>query len=150
MRSSYLSRRGWLAFQQDLVEATTKWHDGPSILEFIYDVDTGATMNSFRGSILAQMLIGCALLFTIFVLTMQATTVVGMMLNFAALHFLSDLDDLAFRLAKAGFVHDSIEKEKSIAFFRTKYWIAVEPRAESGSALSFGRLSWFYFLVVRT
>jgi len=40
---------------------------------------------------------------TTFVLIMQKTTVVAVLLNFAALEFISNLDDLAFHLFKLGF-----------------------------------------------
>jgi len=99
-----------VAFQQDLTEALVKWHNGPHP-DLLADPNVGATKWSFYGSCVGQVFTGTCLLFTIFILSMQATTVVGLMLNFAALHFLSEIDDLSYSLAKNGFVYPAIRKQ---------------------------------------
>lgn len=50
------------------------------------------------------------MVFVIFILVLQATSVIGMFLNFAALHFISTIDDLFFGLAARGYFSESIQK----------------------------------------
>jgi len=99
-----------VAFQQDFVEAVVKWHRGPHP-DLINNPTSGASRCSFYLTTVLQATTGVCLLFAIFVLTMQATTVIGMMLNFAALHFLSEIDDLSFQLGSNGFVLMAVEQE---------------------------------------
>ena len=46
-----------------------------------------------------QSLVGCLLLFDSFVLSMQSTTVIDLALNLTALHFIQEIDEIAFGLA---------------------------------------------------
>jgi hypothetical protein len=48
---------------------------------------------------------------TIFILVVQSTSVIGMFLNFAALQFITEMDDVAFALAKRGYLTDAIKDE---------------------------------------
>jgi hypothetical protein len=47
----------------------------------------------------------------IFILVVQSTSVIGMFLNFAALEFITQVDDIAFALAKRGYLTDAIKDE---------------------------------------
>ena len=53
----------------------------------------GATYSTWLFSCLAQLAAGLLLLTTIFVLTIQVDSVLSIMLNFAALHFMAEIDD---------------------------------------------------------
>lgn len=46
-----------------------------------------------------QILVGCLLLFDSFILSMQSTTVIDLVLNLTALHFIQELDEIAFAVA---------------------------------------------------
>ena len=90
-----------------------------------------ATRFTFYLSGLLQMGTGLGLLVAIFALIVQSDTVLGMMLNFAALHFVSAIDDVAFGLARNGFVAPSIQAQVAamedfhapIANAKPKVWI---------------------------
>ena len=86
-----------LAFMSHLIEALLKLQDGfcPEVL----DDHPGATFATWLGSCIAQATTGFPLLTNVFVLTMQVDTVLTIMLNFAALHFMSKIDDLGFAMA---------------------------------------------------
>ena len=98
-----------LAYMSDLIEALLKLHDGyyPEILEKY----PGATFPTWLVSCLCQATAGLLLLTTIFVLTMQVDSVLSMMLNFAALHFMADIDDIGFSIAQIGFITDELQQE---------------------------------------
>lgn len=53
---------------------------------------------------------GSLFIITIFTLVVQSTTVVGMFLNFAALEFITTVDDVAFALGKRGYFTNSIKQ----------------------------------------
>lgn len=98
-----------LAYQSDLIEAVLKIQDGfhPEIQE----KHPGATYTSWLLSVWAQLCSGVLLLITIFVLTMRAQNVLSIMLNFAALHFMYEIDELGFRLARLGFITDQVQDD---------------------------------------
>ena len=102
-----------LAYQSDLIEAVLKLHDGyyPEVLEQF----PGATFSTWIVSCVAQLIAGLLLLVTIFVLTMQVDNVLGMMLNFAALHFMAEIDDLGFSIAKMGFISNQLQHDTDTA-----------------------------------
>ena len=52
-----------------------------------------------------QFLAGSSLLVALFILMMQSTEVVSLFLNFAALHFISEIDNIGFAMAKLGLLH---------------------------------------------
>ncbi|CAB9518202.1 expressed unknown protein [Seminavis robusta] len=96
-----------VAFQSDLLEVVSKFKDGfhPEVLE----KHPGATYSTWLLSCIAQLFAGLLLLLTIYILTVQTGNVLGIMLNFAALNFMADIDDVAFYLAKSGFVGDRLQ-----------------------------------------
>ncbi|CAB9512223.1 expressed unknown protein [Seminavis robusta] len=96
-----------IAFQSDLLEVVAKSKDGfhPEVLE----KHPGATYATWLLSCIAQLIAGLLLLLTIYILTMQVDSVLGIMLNFAALHFMADIDDAGFSLAKAGFMGNRLQ-----------------------------------------
>eukprot|EP00980_Cylindrotheca_fusiformis_P006842 scaffold1429_cov110-Cylindrotheca_fusiformis.AAC.14 len=57
-----------------------------------------------------QLLSGLMLQFVIFLLIVQSTTVIAMLLNFAALAFITEIDDVAFSLAERGYLSDSLQQ----------------------------------------
>ena len=58
-----------------------------------------------------QSLAGALLTMDLFILLMQSTKTVGLCLNFAALHFVQDIDDVAFTMGKMGFITRKVQKE---------------------------------------
>ncbi|CAB9529225.1 expressed unknown protein [Seminavis robusta] len=97
-----------VAFQSDLIQVVMKFKDGfhPEVLE----THPGATYSTWLLSCLAQLFAGLLLLVTIFILVMQVDSVLDIMLNFAALEFMADIDDVAFTLAKSGFIGSSTQR----------------------------------------
>ncbi|CAB9500332.1 expressed unknown protein [Seminavis robusta] len=91
-----------IAFQSDLIEAILKLHGG--FHAEVLEKHPGATYPTWLVCCFAQLFAGLLLLVTIFVLIMQVDTVLDIMLNFAALEFMANIDDVAFSLAKAGFI----------------------------------------------
>lgn len=98
-----------LGYMSDLIEAVLKLQDGfyPEILE----VHPGADYLTWLISGLAQLTSGLLVLIGSFILTMQASTVIDLMLNLTALLFISELDDIGFLIAKLGFVTDVLQKQ---------------------------------------
>jgi hypothetical protein len=97
------------AFMSDLIEAVLKLQDGyyPEVLE----KHPGATYSTWLFSCSCQATAGILLLVTIFILTMQVDSVLSIMLNFAALHFMAEIDDLGFQIAKMGFVRRRLQEQ---------------------------------------
>ncbi|CAB9501950.1 expressed unknown protein [Seminavis robusta] len=119
-----------VAFQSDLMEAVSKLHDGyyPPIIS----VFPGATYATWLMSCIAQLIIGLLILVVTFILTMQVDNVVNSMLNFAALHFIADIDDIGFELAKLGFVSHKVQRSVwRVADFKV-------PKQDKGNALRRG------------
>ena len=58
-----------------------------------------------------QSTVGVLMIMDLFILLMTSFEVVGMCLNFAALHFVQDIDDVAFKVASMGLVSRRIEAE---------------------------------------
>lgn len=98
-----------VATQDDLIVAVAMLHQGYS--KRVLERNPSATHFKWLLSCLGQFVAGASLLLTIFILIVQSSTVIGMMLNFAALSFIADIDDVAFSLAKNGFVSDTLERE---------------------------------------
>ncbi|CAB9516192.1 unknown protein [Seminavis robusta] len=98
-----------VAFQSDLIQVVMKFKDGfhPEVLE----THPGATYSTWLVSCLAQLFAGLLLLIvTIFILVTQVDSVLDIMLNFAALEFMADIDDVAFTLAKSGLIGSSTQR----------------------------------------
>lgn len=98
-----------LAYQSDLIEALLKLQDG--FYEEVLLEHPGATFATWLFSCLAQLAAGLLLLLTIFILTMQVDNVLSIMTNFAALHFMAEIDDIGFAMAKLGFVRTQLQRE---------------------------------------
>lgn len=98
-----------LAYQSDLIEAVLKLHDG--FYHEVLEEYPGATRETWLFSCMAQLFAGLLLLTTIFVLTMQSEDVLSIMLNFAALHFMAEVDDLGFSIAKMGFITNQLQRQ---------------------------------------
>ena len=56
-------------------------------------------------------MVGFLFLILVFILVVQSTSVVGMFLNFAALGFVIEVDNIAFGLAMKGYVGQTMKKE---------------------------------------
>lgn len=98
-----------VATQGDLLTAIIQLHDGYD--KRVKETNASFTFGTWLFASIAQFLIGAGMLTLIFILIIQSKDVIGMMLNFAALSFVSDIDDIAFFLAKNGFVSDAVERE---------------------------------------
>lgn len=98
-----------LAYQSDLIESLLKLQDGfyPEVLL----EHPGADFWTWCFSVFAQLCAGLLLLLTIFILTMQVDNVLSIMTNFAALHFMAEIDDIGFAMAKLGFIRTQLQKE---------------------------------------
>jgi hypothetical protein len=107
-----------VATQGDVITALEQLHGGYRYGkdEVSLEITPSATFLKWLLSAVCQLCAGCVLLMATFILIMQSDNVIGMMLNFAALSFISEIDDIAFALANKGFVTDSVQKEtKNVA-----------------------------------
>ena len=58
-----------------------------------------------------QCLVGCLLLFDSFVLSMQSEAVIDLVLNLTALHFIQEIDEMAFSIAaESGLFGEAVEE----------------------------------------
>lgn len=96
-------------FFRDLLDAFERLHEG-------YDRESAlaqcphATFCKWLLAYALQLINGLIFLVLIFILNVQSTTVVGMLLNFAALGFITEIDDFAFELALRGYFSDSLQQ----------------------------------------
>ncbi|CAB9516183.1 expressed unknown protein [Seminavis robusta] len=122
-----------IAFQSDLIEVVMKFKDGfhPEALE----KHPGASYATWLVSCIAQLIAGLLLLVTIFILILQVDSVLDIMLNFAALEFMADIDDVAFSLAKSGFLGGSIQRAATGV---TNFKVRKRPSSDQG----FRQRSW--------
>ncbi|CAB9497926.1 expressed unknown protein [Seminavis robusta] len=58
-----------------------------------------------------QVLVGVLMVVNLFILAMQSSGVIGLCLNFAALHFVQEIDDVAFTVASMGLLGLTVQKE---------------------------------------
>lgn len=56
------------------------------------------------------MIMGALFEIAVFVFIMQSTTILDIFLNFAALEFITSVDEFAFQLAKRGYVSNAVKK----------------------------------------
>jgi len=86
---------------QDVFNAFRFWSSGDSC-DPVWCIRFSCALKGFQGisAIIAAWL-----------LVMTSTTVVDIILNFTAITFISDLDELAFTLAKSGMVGEALKKE---------------------------------------
>ncbi|CAB9500558.1 neurogenic locus notch homolog protein [Seminavis robusta] len=93
----------------DLIRGCSRFFNGYDH-EHIND-HPGATKIKWVMSSLLQASSGVFMIIDLFMLLMQSTTVVGLCLNFAALHFVQDIDDVAFAVAETGLTGRRIQQE---------------------------------------
>ncbi|KAL3931028.1 MAG: hypothetical protein SGBAC_011497, partial [Bacillariaceae sp.] len=91
----------------DFMEAVDKLEHGPPPRS--PNTPAGATWWKFYLAYTMQFIMGSLFIIAIFTLVVQSTTVVGMFLNFAALEFITGVDDVAFALGKRGYFTNSIK-----------------------------------------
>ena len=116
-----------LAMQDDLLTGIIYIHHGHRCF-FQGESLPGATATKWYLAAIAQLFAGAGLNFVIFILVMQSSDIIGMFLNFAALMFISEIDDskshsiytctgavsprisVGFKLADSGFVNTTLQK----------------------------------------
>lgn len=85
------------------IYANLKWS------RHILELNPGASKGKYHVANLMRFLDGLAFLFINTTLLLQATQVLGAFLNFAALQFLSSIDNVALHLARDGYLTESLE-----------------------------------------
>lgn len=96
------------AVQEELVTtffiySNLKWS------ETILELNKGATKWKYHGGNVARLMDGLSFLFINTTLLLQATDILSMFLNFAALQFLQTIDNIALHLARDGYLMESLE-----------------------------------------
>eukprot|EP00978_Attheya_sp_CCMP212_P038522 scaffold191813_cov45-Attheya_sp.AAC.1 len=100
----------------------------------------GATRTKWIFSNICRFFVGVLSIAISFILIVQSTTVIDLFLNFAAVQFVSELDNVAFQLAYKGYMvigdleettrkiikHVQFRQRKMVAFPRTKRRIPVK------------------------
>lgn len=97
-----------LSMQDDLLTGIMYVHRGHKC-RIVGDTLPGATTIKWYFAAIAQLAAGAGLNMVIFVLVMQSKDIIGMFLNFAALMFISEIDDIGFKLADNGFVNKALK-----------------------------------------
>jgi hypothetical protein len=95
--------------QQDIITSLIFLYNGYND-EVLSTIPT-ASFRKWLLSALCQFLAGSSLLVALFILMMQSTEVISLFLNFAALHFVSEIDNIGFSMAKFGFISDEVQAE---------------------------------------
>jgi Ca2+-binding EF-hand superfamily protein len=98
-----------IAVQEELVVtffiyANLKWD------KVILEVSPHATSRKYHTANMMRMIDGLSFLFINTTLLLQATGILGMFLNFAALGFLQTIDNIALKLAANGYLSDKLEE----------------------------------------
>ena len=97
-----------VAVQEELVVtffiyANLKWD------KVILEVSPHATSGKYHAANMMRVIDGLSFLFINTTLLLQATGILGMFLNFAALQFLQTIDNIALQLAADGYLSDKLE-----------------------------------------
>lgn len=98
-----------IAMQQDIITSLIFLHNGYN--DEVLDSLPSAHFRKWLLSGICQFIAGSSLLVALFILMMQSTEVISLFLNFAALHFVSEIDNVGFAMANHGFISDSIQLE---------------------------------------
>lgn len=98
-----------VASEGDLTRGCSKLFDGYQ--KDLNQRDPNATYTTWLVGAWAQVLVGVVMTADCFILIMQSNTVVEMCLNFAALHFVQEIDDVAFAVAQRGYITKAIQEE---------------------------------------
>ena len=92
----------------DLLDSIEKFQQGYHP-EIVLTQCPYATRSKWVFAYLSQFCSGLLFQVVIFVLVVQSTDVIGMLLNFAALAFITEIDDLAFSLIDRGYFSDAMK-----------------------------------------
>lgn len=98
-----------VASEGDLTRGSSKLFDGYQT--DLIQKDPDATYKTWLLAAWAQVFVGVLMTADCFILIMQSRTVIEMCLNFAALHFVQEIDDIAFAVAQRGYITASIQEE---------------------------------------
>ena len=79
--------------------------------ESVLEKNPWATKSTWAMSSLFQIFVGTLMTSVFFLLLVQSTSTIGLMLNFAALAFVQEIDELAFQLGKRGYLGISISED---------------------------------------
>ncbi|CAJ1963695.1 unnamed protein product [Cylindrotheca closterium] len=97
-----------IALQEDLIYVYTRIANIKYSSEILEETPS-ATKSKFALSFLLRLMDGIASLTINFILILTTDEVLDLFLNFAALHFLQGIDDVAFQMAHEGFLGDRME-----------------------------------------
>ena len=79
--------------------------------ESVLDKNPWATRSTWLMSSIFQLIVGILMTLVFFLLLVQSTSTIALMLNFAALAFVQEIDELAFQLGKNGYLGSSIAED---------------------------------------
>ena len=96
--------------------------------EYVTSIYPNATKASYHASFMLQLIAGLVMLVVSFILNMQSTTVLSLMLNFAALAFISEIQQTAFWIANNGYISVIIQEETQLV---TNFSIPKQHRKHS-------------------
>lgn len=99
----------FMAYGGDLLKGLDQLFNGYDLE--VAKVKEGATRTKWVVSAVLQSFVGILMTTDLFLLMMQSTSVIGMCLNFAALMFVQEIDDVAFQVASLGLISRRIEVE---------------------------------------
>jgi hypothetical protein len=97
-----------IALQEDLIYVYTRIANIRYTKDLV-ETTPSATKSKFFLCFVLRLLDGIFSLTINFILILITDTVLGIFLNFAALHFLQGIDDVAFQMAHEGFLGDRME-----------------------------------------
>ncbi|CAB9517477.1 Neurogenic locus notch homolog protein 4 [Seminavis robusta] len=98
--------------QTNLLTAISRMSLGQSYDHaYVLTMNPNATHADYWISTILQMFVGLAMLVDSFILNMQSTSVLTLMLNFAALAFISEVQQTFFWIAKNGYISRTVEED---------------------------------------
>jgi hypothetical protein len=99
-----------VAMQQDIITSLIFLHNGYN--DEVLDTILTASFQKWLLSALCQFLASSSLLVALFILMMQSTEVIHLFLNFAALHFVSEIDNVGLLFYGKIWVHSYLMRCK--------------------------------------
>jgi hypothetical protein len=106
--AAYLTQALAVPLFKDMLDSIESFHEG--YYPMVIKQSCNATRRKWFLANFLQLISGLLFEFVIYVLIIQSTTVVGMFLNFAALTFITEVDEVAYSLAARGYFSDSMKK----------------------------------------
>lgn len=123
--------------QEDVIVALSQIADGYHACDSLQDDFPRLSKKKWTASVLCRLFVGLLVLFVAFLLVVQQESVVEIFLNFLAIEFVSELDNISFHLALRGF--GGIEVRRVARAIENSYFSPNNPTNPGGASNSASR-----------